>query len=175
MRPSRRLQRIVLVAFVVTFACTRLLVLLIMARTLPDLYMHVGGTHVHHLNFGIVVLAVVGAALLFAHPRGRWRDVVAASYGLGLALTFDEFGMWLHLGGSYWQRASFDAITIVGGLLLLAAWVPPPAEWTRRGMAVAGCVLALLAVFFWRLSLSLSPIEQRALPALERIEQRGPH
>ena len=29
--------------------------------------------------------------------------------------------------------------------------------------------LALLAVFFWRLSLSLSPIEQRALPALERI------
>ena len=36
-------------------------------------------------------------------------------------------------------------------------------------------MLALLAVFFWRLSLSLSPIEQRALPALERIEQQGPH
>jgi hypothetical protein len=173
-RPSRRLQRIVLLAFVVTFACTRLLVLLIMARKLPDLYVHIGGTHVHHLNFGIVVLAVVGAALLFAQPHGRWRDVVAAGYGIGLALTFDEFGMWLHLGGSYWQRASFDAITVVGGLLLLAAWVPPPRAWTRRGIAIAGGMLALLAVFFWRLSLSWSPIEQRALPALERIEQQGP-
>ena len=42
-------------------------------------------------------------------------------YAIGLALTFDEFGMWLHLGGSYWQRASFDAITVVGTLLGLAA------------------------------------------------------
>jgi hypothetical protein len=37
-----------------------------------------------------------------------------------MALTFDEFGMWLHLGGSYWQRASFDAVVcyqvFLGGL-----------------------------------------------------------
>ena len=34
----------------------------------------------------------------------------AALMMLAMALTFDEFGMWLHLGGSYWQRASFDAV-----------------------------------------------------------------
>jgi hypothetical protein len=150
------------------------LVLLIMARRLPDLYLHVGGTHVHHLNYGIFVLAVVGAVLLFAPPSGRWRDVVAALYGAGLALTFDEFGMWLHLGGSYWQRASFDAVTVVGGLLLLFAYTPPAAKWTRRGIVDALLVLALLGVFFWQLSVSLTPLAQRALPTLERIEQQGP-
>ena len=36
-------------------------------------------------------------------------------YGVGLALTFDEFGLWFHLGGSYWQRASFDAVVVIGG------------------------------------------------------------
>jgi hypothetical protein len=34
-----------------------------------------------------------------------------------MALTFDEFGMWLHLGGSYWQRASIDASIVVAALL----------------------------------------------------------
>ena len=47
---------------------------------------------------------------------------------IGLALTFDEFGLWLHLGGSYWQRASFDAVVVVGALLALIAVAP---EWQR--------------------------------------------
>jgi hypothetical protein len=84
---------------------------------IPDFYVHVGGTHVHHLNFGIVLLSAVGALLLFAAPTGRALDLTALAYGVGLALTFDEFGMWLHLGGSYWQRASFDAIIVVGSVL----------------------------------------------------------
>jgi hypothetical protein len=37
-----------------------------------------------------------------------------------MALTFDEFGMWLHLGGSYWQRASFDAVIVLLGVF----WTP---------------------------------------------------
>jgi hypothetical protein len=42
-----------------------------------------------------------------------------------LALTFDEFGMWLHLGGSYWQRASVDAVIVVAALIGLVAFTPP--------------------------------------------------
>jgi hypothetical protein len=43
-------------------------------------------------------------------------------YGIALALIFDEFGMWLHLGGSYWQRVSVDAVIIVGALIGLVAF-----------------------------------------------------
>ena len=104
-----------------------------MEREIPDLYLHLGGTHVHHLNYGIFLLSIVGAVLLFAPPApGRRLDVVAILYGVGLALTFDEFGMWLHLGGSYWQRASFDAITVLGGALALAAYTPQLKYWSWR-------------------------------------------
>jgi hypothetical protein len=168
---SRRLKRIVLTSFVVAFACTRILVLLIMARIIPDLYVHVGGTHVHHLNFGIFLLAMVGGLMLFYPPSGRWRDLVAAGYGVGLALTFDEFGMWLHLGGSYWQRASFDAVIVIGGILLLLAFTPPLKYWTARRFVGALVVLALLATFFWRLALPLGKLE---LPRLQEIEHQGP-
>lgn len=168
---SQHVRRIVLTSFVLTFVCVRILVLLIMSRDIPDLYVHVGGTHVHHLNYGIFLLSFVGAALLFAPPPpGRRLDLIAILYGIGLALTFDEFGMWLHLGGSYWQRASFDAIIVVGAALALAAYTPPIRSWNRRRFAWAIVLLSLLCVFFWRLSLSLPVIE----PELEHIESHGP-
>lgn len=170
----RHIQRLVLTSFVVTFLCTRIIVLLIMSRDIPDLYLHLGGTHVHHLNYGIFVLSAVGAVLLFIPPNGKWLDLVAVAYGIGLALTFDEFGMWLHLGGSYWQRTSFDAVTIIGGMLLLLAYTPPAKSWTWRRLAVAIVVLALFVVFFWRLSLTLTPIEQVVLPKLKSLEDKGP-
>ena len=168
---SKRLRRIVLSSFLLTFVCVRILVLLIMSRDIPDLYLHLGGTHVHHLNFGIFLLAVVGAAFLFAPtPSGKWLHLVAVLYGIGLALTFDEFGMWLHLGGSYWQRGSFDAITVIGGALALAAYSPPIKYWNWRRFTWAIVLLGLLSIFFWRLSLSLSSI----WPKLELIESLGP-
>jgi hypothetical protein len=143
-----------------------------MEREIPDLYLHLGGTHVHHLNYGIFLLSVVGAVLLFAPPpTGRRLDAVAILYGVGLALTFDEFGMWLHLGGSYWQRASFDAITVLGGALALAAYTPQLKYWNWRRFAGAVVVVSLLCIFFWRLSLSLSSME----PRLEDMEIRGPN
>nr|WP_279158286.1 hypothetical protein [Pseudomonas corrugata] len=168
---SKRVRRIVLSSFLATFACVRILVLLIMSRDIPDLYLHLGGTHVHHLNYGIFLLALVGAALLFAPTLSReWLQLVAILYGVGLALTFDEFGMWLHLGGSYWQRASFDAVTVIAGTLVLAAYSPPVRHWTRRGLTWALVLLGLLSIFFWRLSLTLSSI----WPKLEHIESLGP-
>ena len=51
---------------------------------------------------------------MFRRPDGREAEIIALMYGIAMGLTFDEFGMWLHLRGSYWQRASVDAIIIVG-------------------------------------------------------------
>lgn len=45
-----RLARTVLVAFLFTFSISRILVYLMMSRRMPDLYAHIGGTHIHHLN-----------------------------------------------------------------------------------------------------------------------------
>ena len=168
---SKHLRRVVLTSFVVTFVCARTIVLLIMEREIPDLYLHMGGTHVHHLNYGIFLLSIVGAVLLFAPPApGKKLDVVAIFYGMGLTLTFDEFGMWLHLGGSYWQRASFDAVTILGGALALAAYMPKLQYWNWRRFAGVVIFVGLLCIFFWRLSLSLSSLT----PKLEHIEIHGP-
>jgi len=171
---QRRLVRITLLAFVLGFVAARALVLLIMARVLPDLYVHIGGTHVHHLNFGIALLAGVGGVLLFAPPRGRALQWSAAIYGLGLALTFDEFGMWLHLGGGYWQRASYDALTVITVTLGLFAYTPPMRKWTLRGCAIAGMLAVVLLLFLWRLYASIEAFEAAAGPRLQQIEAHGP-
>src|SRR5437763_15765838 len=55
----------------------------------------VPGLHVHHYVYGIFLITIAGyLALLFRGDRARpW---IALLYGLGVGLTFDEFGMWLN-------------------------------------------------------------------------------
>ena len=38
---------------------------------MPDLFLYVGGTHVHHLNYGIFLLSGVGAWTLLTTPTGH--------------------------------------------------------------------------------------------------------
>lgn len=144
----RRLARRVLVAFLATFTWLRIMIFLIMDRRLPDMFVYVKGTHVHHLNLGIFLLAALGGWLLFVRPRGRSLDRAAVLYGIGLALTFDEFGMWLHLGGGYWQRASFDAITVVAGFLALMSFGPSIKELRGKHAVTIAILLGLGAAFF---------------------------
>jgi hypothetical protein len=116
MFPPTRLARVVLVAFLITFICTRMLVFLIMAHRIPDLYLYIGETHVHHLNYGILLLVTVGAYLLFAQPKNnRTIKIAAIGYGIGLALTFDEFGTWL----------SFSTFSSIPSALWGTNTVPP--------------------------------------------------
>jgi hypothetical protein len=117
-----QLARPALLAFLMTFILARTVVFLIMARRIPNLYLFLRNTHVHHLNYGIFLLAAVGAYLLFRAPTGNSARRAAFAYGIAMALTFDEFGMWLHLGGSYWQRASIDAMAVVAAILALIAY-----------------------------------------------------
>src|SRR6266699_6546816 len=118
----RHLARLTFVAFLLTFIASRTLVILTMARKMPDLFLHLGGTHVHHLNYGIFLLSAVAGVMLFAPLNLAQRSFCALIYGVSMALTFDEFGMWLHLGGSSWQRARFDAVVVILRTLGLLAF-----------------------------------------------------
>jgi hypothetical protein len=88
--PTRHLARLVFLAFLLTFIASRTLVILIMVRRVPDLFLHLGGTHVHHLNYGIFLVSTIAAALLFAKMNQMQRAACAVIYGIGMALTFDE-------------------------------------------------------------------------------------
>jgi hypothetical protein len=169
----RRLARPILVAFLFTFMAARVLVFLIVARRIPDVYLRLGGTHVHHLNYGIFLLAGVGAYLLLGHPgsrRLRWSAIV---YGIGLALTFDEFGLWLHLGGSYWQRASFDAVVVIAGFLGLATVAPSIRRFRPHHWVTAVTLLIVVTVFGALLVDSLRYAD-RLLLRIQIIEQSRP-
>lgn len=168
----RARAQLILLTFLTTFIFARVLVFLVMARKLPDFFLHVRGTHVHHLNYGIFLLVAVGAWLLLRPPKNsRWPAIL---YGIGLALTFDEFGMWLHLGGSYWQRASWDAIVVVGAVLGLFAFGPTLAHYRSQHWLTAVTVFAGTILFFWMLVKSLDYAGRRLLPRLQRIEETSP-
>jgi hypothetical protein len=139
-----RLARRALLAFVLTFIASRTMVFLVMSQRVPNLYFFLRGTHVHHLNYGIFLLAAVAAYLLFARPAEKGARVAALAYGVAMGLTFDEFGMWLHLGGSYWQRASVDAVIVVAAALALVAFAPSLERFeTRHHWALVVFALAL--------------------------------
>ena len=72
----------------------------------------------------MAALSKADGSLLWRKPAdpGSYRGLTALAYGVAMALIFDEFGLWLHLGGSYWQRASVDAVIIVSALLGLVAF-----------------------------------------------------
>jgi len=50
---------------------------------------------------------------------------MALLYGVGAALTLDEFALWLNLEDVYWARQgreSIDAVILFGALLLIGIW-----------------------------------------------------
>lgn len=75
-----------------------------------------GGVHLHHQVFGILLMLVAGIVLISFRPDGAALNIVAAAFGVGVSLAFDEFALWLHLEDVYWSeegRKSVDAIFIV--------------------------------------------------------------
>ena len=165
--------RRILLSFLFTFMAARVLVFLIVARRIPDLYLYVGGTHIHHLNYGIFLLSAIGAYLLLAHPDERTRGTVALIYGVGLALTFDEFGLWLRLGGSYWQRASFDAVVVIAALLALIAAAPEVRQFRPHHWATAAA-LAVSVIVFGAMLVDSFRYANRLLLRIQVIEQAMP-
>src|SRR3954452_17742378 len=114
-------------AFLLTFLTTRLITRAIRTGRGPFRNASVGGNHVHHEGYGIFLLLITGTADFTEGREGSWLYVLASLFGMGAALTLDEFALWLHLEDVYWSqegRSSVDAVLIalgVGGLLLVGA------------------------------------------------------
>ena len=168
------LARTVLFVFLLTFMLARISVFLIMSRRIPDLYLFVGGTHIRHLNYGIFLLAGLGAYFLFGNPEGRSLQMAAVVYGIGMALTFDEFGMWVRLGGSYWQRASVDAVGVVATFFALIAYAPALKKFRPRHWGSAIILAAITVVFAVLLAESFRYAHRIIGPRLYEIEAGSP-
>jgi hypothetical protein len=156
---GRETQFLFFVSFLLTFGFIRTSAHMIRAQVSwwPG-NVEVGGTHIHHLVWGILLLLINGYVGVAIHPGDPWRDVVAVLFGIGTGLTLDEFALWLNLKDVYWERegrASIDAVVIaaaLSGVLLvsLRGWidvsttVADEVEALVGGIGILGVVLALV-------------------------------
>ena len=147
-RPRRRMF-IASVSFLFTFLGTRVLVGLIVNNRGPFQWVMVHGMHIHHLVWGILILLFVGYGWLLDLGRSHsplsifLSRLMSVSYGVGAALTLDEFALWLNLQpDAYWSQAgrvSIDAVIIFGSLLGVGAWGAPffrglERMWSKRAL-----------------------------------------
>jgi hypothetical protein len=109
-RPRRRFF-LASISFFVTFFAVRLLVYTIHHHIGPFGFVIIGGEHIHHLVWGILILLGVGYAWLAdfgngSDPSQHFASVLTSLlYGVGAALTLDEFALWLSLDPeAYWTR-----------------------------------------------------------------------
>lgn len=118
------------IGFLVTFVVVRVITYMIRAGVGPFHNVVAGATHIHHLVWGIAILLLVGYVWLSENAVGSsWTaSVTALLYGVGAALTLDEFALWLNLRDVYWEaagRASIDAVAIFAALLSVGVWGGP--------------------------------------------------
>ena len=145
-------------AILVTFLVTRTVTRLIRSGSGAGLgNVHIGGNHVHHQVFGILIIIGTGIALISATPRGTALDVAAAVFGAGVGLTVDEFALWLHLEDVYWAdqgRKSVDAIfcvlvitgALIGGTDFVTGRVGTAAWWSSVAVIAVNLVLCVICM-----------------------------
>jgi hypothetical protein len=129
-RPQRRLF-VASVSFFLTFAGVRAVVFAVLHQIPPFHFIEHGGRHIHHLVFGIIILLAVGYGWLADIGTGEddtsllLSRLMSILYGVGAALTLDEFALWLNLKDVYWSpegRSSIDAVILFGALLAAGSW-----------------------------------------------------
>ncbi|MCZ2821254.1 hypothetical protein O2V63_12995 [Modestobacter sp. VKM Ac-2977] len=111
--------------FTATFALLRLITWLIREDVAVLGDVGVGGTHLHHYLWGILLLAVVGGVAL-GDRSPRIRTGLGLFFGIGLALVVDEAALLIQLEDVYWDTFGWVSV----GLALLV-------------IGVAGSVLAM--------------------------------
>jgi hypothetical protein len=124
-----------LIAFILTFFVTRTFVRVIRHRAAagrPTRWwqprnVHIGGVHIHHVTFGVVLVMLSGLTLVTLAVNGQEPEFTlsATLFGIGAALVLDEYALILHLSDVYWEedgRTSVDAVfaaVAVAGLLIM--------------------------------------------------------
>jgi lysyl-tRNA synthetase class 2 len=115
------------------------------------------GVHLHHLVPGVIASLVAGTVVIAFQPGGDAMLLLSALFGVGAALTLDEFALILHLDDVYWTdegRSSIEA-TLMGlafGLLCLLATAPLGSDpgrdlphWVLGGVLAINLIFALVA------------------------------
>ena len=116
-----------LLGFLTALGGARLVVHLILKYGLEKrLFALVPGTdpnpmHVHHFNYGLILIGSAGVAALVPLGRRALR-VLAVAFGAGAGLVFDEFGLIYNLNPEYAQRSSLISAAIVAALLVQLTW-----------------------------------------------------
>lgn len=114
-------------SFLITFILARIISYSVHYNIVPDFLffvktVYIQGYHIHHFNFGIILLIIAGFLSLVDSMRSHVR-LIAILYGVGLALIVDEFGLLITLNqDAYWGRRSYDAVMVMGLILLNAVY-----------------------------------------------------
>ena len=137
-----------LLALLITFALTRLYTRLARVRGWGSGSV-AGGVHLHHMVIGILLILAAGFLAVAFWPGSPGREIVGIVFGIGAALTLDEFALWLYLRDVYWTpegRSSVDAIVlgvVIGTLLLVGSSPFGVDTGSREPFAVAFAMVAV--------------------------------
>jgi hypothetical protein len=108
-------------AFVVTFAVTRLITRMIRSGRGPFRnQVTASGTHIHHSVPGIILLMIGAFTAIAAPDVTGWHCFSAIAVGIGMSLVLDEFALILHLQDVYWSgegQLSVQAVSLTAACL----------------------------------------------------------
>ncbi len=116
---------IILYSFLLTFILTRVIVFLLIADKIPCVFLQIGGYHIHHYIYGIIILTATAGFVILRQPQGMSLMISACLYGVSSALIYDEFALLIYLlADSYVWHLSWDIVTIVVIIATLVTYIP---------------------------------------------------
>lgn len=153
--PGKLPLLLTLLSFVLTFAVVRAITRMLRAGRGPFHDLSAGGTHVHHVVPGVVLMVVGGFTVVASGPHDLVGGAGALLFGVGVGLVLDEFALILYLQDVYWSergRRSVEMVLITAALvgLVLVGALPfdvadmSPEERRHRGWVVANVVANFL-------------------------------
>jgi hypothetical protein len=162
-RAGREPLFFLLLAFLLTFVAARTYTRMGRARGWRS--GSVRDVHLHHLVPGIIACLAAGTAIIAFRPGGDPMLALSSLFGVGAALTLDEFALVLHLDDVYWTeegRSSIEATLIGFTLAALCLVTTAPLEtdpakdmphWVLGGVIAVNTSFALIAFLKGKLKL----------------------
>ena len=124
LEPGEQATVLAWAAFTVTFAGLRVLTHWIRAGHGPSGGgMSLRGSHFHHYNIGIALLASVGAVGLRGSEEQRHHPVAAVAFGAANAMIADELALLLDLEDVYWKADGRESVDFAVGLIAAGATI----------------------------------------------------
>jgi hypothetical protein len=183
-RAGREPLFFLLLAFLLTFLAVRAYTRLGRARAWRS--GSVRGIHLHHSVPGIIASLVAGTAIIAFRPGDDSMLALSALFGVGAALTLDQFALIFHLDDVYWTekgRSSIEA-TLIGfslGALCLLATAPLHADpgrdvphWVFGGIIALNMSFSLIAFLKGKMKLGTFGIFVPGLAILGAVRLAKP-